>query len=398
MLFEAAQVILQRFLSPLTLDEFLDRTLTHGAKSVPGTGAGLASNARTELLGADPQQRLLEAVHLAPKLTFHSANPLGPAPSLQAIRDSEDYRERIELFHTRNFSVRFPELRPLSPALDRICRAIEILLHKPVTASAFWSRGGMRAPVHHDDHDLIVVQLRGTKRWYVANNPADLTNTWPNIPGGPPRLDAHTALDLRPGDLLFLPRGTLHTVDCETESLHISIGFTPLTLREMLIAAIDHLSDLDRTLRTTVGGRLGFQLLSSQFEPLAPTVMDGLARVVSACRTPGFLSAALQRRSARAVAGLPPLTPPETQPAMDLNTELTQADTAFCHLTSSPQTIDFAYPGGHLYIHSGAADSLLYMADTLKFRVRDIPGGIDDEVRLSLANSLVGLGYLRVSP
>ena len=44
------------------------------------------------------------------------------------------------------------------------------------------------------------------------------------------------------------------------------------------------------------------------------------------------------------------------------------------------------------------ADGRLYMADTPKFRVRDSPGGLDDAVRLSLANSLVGLGYLRVSP
>ena len=390
MLFEEARRRLQQFLFPLTVEQFLDQTLVGGFRHIVAP----PESGKTELLGADPQGRLLEAFHLAPKLTFHSANPLGPPPSLQSALDPADFRQLIEQFHSRQFSVRFPELRTVSPALDRLARALEILLHQPVTMSAFWSRSGMRAPVHFDDHDLIVVQLRGTKRWYVSNDPAGLNNAWQAIPGDPPKLSAHTILDLVPGDLLYLPRGTLHTVDSEAESVHLSIGFTPLTVRDALIAAIDHASDLDRALRMTLGGSLTLQLLNSRFERLQPAVMDGVARLVSALRTPGFLGAALQRRSAKAVAALPPLPRPNPAPQVQLDTVLIRAETAFCHLTASPQTIDVAFPGGHVYLHRGAEESLVYMVNTSRFRVRDVPGAIDDEVRLSLANRLVELGFL----
>jgi hypothetical protein len=389
MLFPEAQRILQQLLAPLTLDEFLDKTLSGGFHRIDGAGAA----ERIALLGPDPRAVLSDAFHLAPKLTFHSANPLGSPPSLAEVVDAGDFRARIEQFHARNYSVRFPELRPLWPQLDRLARALEVILHQPVTTSAFWSRGGMRAPVHFDDHDLIVVQLLGAKRWSVGNS-SDLPNTWLGIPRAV-ELGPHTDFDVHPGDVVYLPRGTPHSVTSDEESLHLSIGFTPLTLREAIIAALDQLSDVDQALRTTVGGRLAYQLRGVGTERLVPPVLDGVERLRAACRTPGFLAAALQQRSSRAVARLAALPAPARLPALELDTELTHTDVAFCHLTANPEKIDFSHPGGHLYIHRGAEQGLLYMVNTPRFRVRDVPGEIADEVRLSLAQKLVEIGFLK---
>lgn len=390
MLFPEAQRILQQLIAPLTLDEFLDQTLSGGFRRIEGAGAA----ERMALLGPDPRAVLIGAFHLAPKLTFHSANPSGPAPSLEGVADAADFRARIEQFHARNYSVRFPELRPLWRELDRLARALELMLHQPVSTSAFWSRAGMRAPVHYDDHDLIVVQLLGEKRWQVANS-SDLPNAWRGIPPGTVELGSHTTFDVRPGDVVYLPRGTLHSVTSDAESLHLSIGFTPLTLREALIAALDQLSDVDQTLRATVGGRLAYQLRGAGLERLAGPVLDGVERLRAACRTPGFLAAALQHRSSRVVARLAALPSPSSPPAIDLASELAHTDVAFCHLTASPDNIDFSHPGGHLYIHRGAEQSLLYMVNTPRFRVRDVPGEIADDVRLSLARKLVEIGFLK---
>jgi len=391
MLFLDAQRRLQQLLAPLPLDEFLDKTLSGGCCRVQGAGGAAARGA---LLGPDPRALLAAAVPLAPKLTFHSANPLGPPPSLEAIADADELRRRIDAFHARNYSVRFPELRPLSPPLDELARALEMLLLAPVTTSAFWSRGGMRAPVHYDDHDLIVVQLLGEKRWYVASGPSELPNTWRGIPPETVELGPHEAFDVHPGDLVYLPRGTLHSVDSDAESLHVSIGFTPLTVREALIAALDQLADVDRPLRTTVGGRLAFQLRGAGLERLAPPVLEAGERLRAALAAPGFLGAALQRRASRVVAALAPL-PVTAHPPLGLDTELMQSPLACCQLTANPEKIDFSHPGGHLYIHRGAEQSLLFMVNTPRFRVRDIPGEISDEVRLSLAGRLVATGFLQ---
>ena len=136
MMFTDAQRLLEEFLAPLTLDEFLDDMLLGGFRKIEGD----AGTSRTGLLGADPESVLLGAWQLAPKLTFHSANATGPAPSLENVAGAADFQQRMAQFHARNFSVRFPELRPLSAPLDRLGRALEVLLHQQVTTSAFWSR------------------------------------------------------------------------------------------------------------------------------------------------------------------------------------------------------------------------------------------------------------------
>jgi hypothetical protein len=256
----------------------------------------------------------------------------------------------------------------------------------------------MRAPVHYDDHDLLVVQLRGTKRWYVSNKPSELINTWKGIPSAAPDLGPHQTLDVHPGDLMYLPRGTYHSVDSDNGSLHVSIGFTPLTVREAVIAALDHLSDLDRSWRTTLGARLAFQLRSPGVEQLSPAIVKGAAALLSACQAPGFIDSALQWRSGRAIAALNALAPPAAPAAIGLDTELSQNELAFCHLTASPERIDVSYPGGHLYIHRGAQPAVEFMVNAPRFRVRDIPGEIGDDVRLSLAERFVGIGFLRLAP
>jgi hypothetical protein len=384
MLLERPQGALASLLTPLRVDEFLDQALTGGFRLLKAEGP----LERAELLGPDPAATLAGAVHLAPNLTWHSANATGPAPALEGVADADDFRARIEAFHARNYSVRFPQLRPLSPPLERVARELEARLHAPVTASAFWSRGGMRAPVHYDDHDLIVVQLMGGKRWYVSTRPSALFNTWKGPDGNPPDLGAHEAIDLRPGDLLYLPRGTFHTVDSDEESIHLALGFTPLTVREAVIAALDHLSDLDRNLRATIGGRGVAQV--------GPRALEAAARLLEACRNPEFMFHALQRRSARAVGDLDALPRPEAIPPLALDTTLVHAEGAISHLTGSPETIDFAYPGGHLYIHRGAQEAVIFIADTPRFRIRDVPGGSDD-VRLALARRLVEVGFLKVA-
>jgi hypothetical protein len=391
MMFQEAQRLLEQFLAPLTLDEFLDRTLSGGFIKVDAN----ATAGRTSLLGADPESVLLGAFQLAPQLIFESASPSGPAPELQGVAGAADFQQRITQLHERGYSVRFPELRALSPQLDRLARALEILLHQPVTAAASWSRGAKRAAVRYEDHDLLIVQLRGTRRWEVASRPSELSNTWKRIV---PDLGPHQTLDLKPGDLLYLPRGSCHSVDADNGSLHLAIGFTPLTVRAAVIAALDHLSDLDPGWRRTLGARLAFQLRGTGMEQLTAPIVQGAAALLAACQTPGYLDSALQWRSSRAIAALDALTPAAAPAAIGLDTELQHNELAFCHLTASPERIDVSYPGGHLFIHRGAQPAVEFMVNAPRFRVRDIPGEIGDDVRISLAERFVGIGFLRRVP
>jgi hypothetical protein len=385
-----AESRLADLLAPVTVEHFLRSVAAARWQRLPGS----QHEARLGLLGADPRTALSGAVAVARDLTYHSANADEAAPAIGMPTDPQAFRELIATFHARRYSVRFPGLRPYSTALDHVCRSLEAVLHKPVTASAFWSQGGMKAPVHADDHDLLVIQILGRKRWYVSDADSPLDNTWERIPGAAAVLGAHQTFDVEPGDAVYMPRGTVHAVDGHEESIHVSIGFTPLTVREVVIAAIDHLSDLDRNWRTTASAFLGRQVTSGQLEPLPTLMRQALGALQQVVAQPGFAEAAVQRHSARSVGALNKVSADEPV-SLSLDTLLEQRPDSFCHLSANPEKLDVAYPGGHLYIHRGAEAAVIYMVNQSRFWIRDLPGDLSDEVRLSLAARFVEVGILR---
>src|SRR5262249_36156892 len=162
------------------------------------------------------------------------------------------------------------------------------------------------------------------------------------------------------------------------------------------IAAVDHLSDLDRGWRTTIGGRIAYQLRGGGAEKLMTPVAEAAAALLAACRTPGFVSSALQARSGRAIAAPTALPGPGAGAALTLDSELIQNELAFCHLTASPDRIDVSYPGGHLFVHRGAQACVEYIVNAQRFRVRDVPGEVGDDIRLSLVTRFVEIGFLRL--
>jgi hypothetical protein len=182
------------------------------------------------------------------------------------------------------------------------------------------------------------------------------------------------------------------------DSLHLSIGFVPLTVREAIIATLDHLSDLDPAVREIVGQRLGFSVRAHDFGGVAPKVRDGVAKLASLVRSDEFVAQALQRRSSRAVKELAARPAPKERPALTLATRLRQDPMTLAHLTATPDKIDFSFPGAHVYVHRGAEEGVRFIAETEEFAVRDIPGEIGDDVRLALAAELLSRGFLRLAP
>jgi hypothetical protein len=328
---------------------------------------------------------------------FHAAEPKGPPPKVEPVVDSRAFMAKIDAFHALGYTVRIPQPRWLSPKLDEFLRSLEFFLHQPATAEAFWSRGDAKAPPHHDDYDLIAIQLKGRKQWFVSTEPASLPNPWKSGPSPVPTMERHVAIEMGPGDLLYLPRGTDHRVDAIEPSLHLSIGFVPLNLREAITAALDHLSDLDRTFRQTVGSRLAFSVRTNDFKQLAPQIRDGLARLMHVCESEAFIAQAMQRRSSRAISDLKMPKKSEQRPKISARTLVRHDPLAISNLTAVRGQIDFSHPGGHIYIHLGVEPSVTFIADTPQFRVGEIPPAtIGDDIRIALVEKFVSSGFLTV--
>ena len=126
--------------------------------------------------------------------------------------------------------------------LARFCRELEAELGAGVQANSYYTpRRSQGFAVHHDTHDVFVLQVAGEKHWRVYDPLLELplkNQRWSKELGeaGPAVLE----LTLRAGDTLYLPRGWLHdALTSETDSLHVTVGVNVPTWADAFRAALD---------------------------------------------------------------------------------------------------------------------------------------------------------------
>ncbi len=118
-----------------------------------------------------------------------------------------------------------------------LCRMLAHECSAAFQANAYLTPPGHQGlGLHHDTHDVFVVQTAGSKHWKVYGESVSL-------PLRSQRFDRHTmqpgpvAIDasLKAGDTLYLPRGFVHEASSTDEtSLHLTIGVHAAQLGTLL--------------------------------------------------------------------------------------------------------------------------------------------------------------------
>ncbi|MFD4948526.1 JmjC domain-containing protein [Streptomyces sp. NPDC058239] len=132
----------------------------------------------------------------------------------------------------------------LHPGVHGLAHALEARLRSKVQVNLYASwkpREGFG--VHWDDHDVVVVQVDGRKRWKiygptrVAPMYRDVTET------APPPDEPVAEFVLTPGDILYLPRGWWHAVSASEgqRSLHLTCGLSSTTGVDLVSWVLDTL-------------------------------------------------------------------------------------------------------------------------------------------------------------
>ena len=126
------------------------------------------------------------------------------------------------------------------------CRGLEMRLGFPVQANAYLTPAAARGfAVHHDTHDVFVLQVAGGKRWRLYEPRLELPlkdQRWsPDLGDVGPPIDEFT---LQAGDTLYVPRGWPHEAETShEEALHLTVGLHPPTRMEALRAALESCAD-----------------------------------------------------------------------------------------------------------------------------------------------------------
>jgi hypothetical protein len=153
---------------------------------------------------------------------------------------------------------------------------------------------------HFDAHDAFVVHLHGTKRWRIHDRAVPYPLSHHAGPVDPSKLCPPVAqLDLHPGDVLYIPRGTVHWATSSTEpSLHVTLGCYPLRhvdLLEILVQlAADAIPELRQAVRVEDSMRGDAPSLSRALDLVASFASDPEASRTAVTRW-------VERRVARSV-------------------------------------------------------------------------------------------------
>jgi JmjC domain len=308
-----------------------------------------------------------------------------PAPFTGAARV-----ERVAAEFERGATIVLQALHVYHPPLARFCRDLERELAHPAQANAYYTpRSAQGFKLHHDTHDVFCVQVEGEKRWLVYPPVLELPlrrqkYTQELGEPGEPVLD----VTLRPGDMLYLPRGWLHqAMTSASHSLHLTIGVSTYIWLDALKAALDEAAEGEVALRRAV--------------PEDGEGAEGLLEHLRAQLSP---QAVAERKRRSFVRDRRPVRDDHFEQLralehLDLETELVRNETVIADLRLDGDRVTLSYEQRYLHFPARISGELEFTLRAEEpFRLGDLPGRLDDEGRLVLGRRLVREGFLRIRP
>jgi ribosomal protein L16 Arg81 hydroxylase len=267
------------------------------------------------------------------------------------------------------------------------CRGLEIALGWPVQANAYCTPPSAQGfAVHHDTHDVFVLQVSGHKHWRIYEPVVELPlkdQRW-----SADRADAVGApvhdIVLRAGDTLYIPRGWPHeAAAAQDASLHVTVGLHPPTRLDALRAALAGCADdVEFRRALDVGDDLPAALLERLVARLDPEDVARRARRHFVDTRRAILDGQLTQMRAL--------------DALTTDTLLERRATVIADLEARPGGgVALRFEGKELRVppQAVAAVAACHGAQA-PFTAAELPGRLDRSGRLVLARRLVREGFL----
>ncbi|WP_421119878.1 JmjC domain-containing protein [Aquihabitans daechungensis] len=123
----------------------------------------------------------------------------------------------------------------------RLCNSLALSLGVPTQCNVYCTpSGGGGFAWHADSHNVLILQVEGSKDWSTATRlPAERLPT-PSCCAEVEEVCGVEEVTLSPGDLLYLPRGVPHraVAGSDAPSTHLTVGIHRLPRADLLVRAI----------------------------------------------------------------------------------------------------------------------------------------------------------------
>ncbi|MFP5022384.1 cupin domain-containing protein [Pseudonocardia phyllosphaerae] len=309
--------------------------------------------------------------------------------------------DRVAALFAEGSTVVLQALHRMWPGVIDLCTGLAEELGHPVQANAYVTPPQSQGfSAHYDVHDVFVLQLAGRKHWTVhAPVHVDPLRSQPwgerSAAVAARARDDEPVIDtvLEPGDVLYLPRGWLHSAVALGEvSAHLTVGVHVVT-RNALVEALTALVAGDDRLRATLP--LGIDVADP--EQLAPHVDEVRAALVDALSTVPAEDVARRVRGAVWSGNRPEPVRPVAGAAFAENLaagDAVRRRTGLHHrLLDGDDQVVLVLPDRRLTLPASTGPAVRALLTGGTSRIGDLPG-LDDADQVVLVRRLLREGVL----
>lgn len=233
----AAASLLAGLIAPLTIDEFFARYYEQDWYLTSGTVPSV-----TDLISIDRIDEIIADSELPPSSLGMAQEGRG-IPSDEFTHPSGAIDRGAVLDNYRNgMTIVLPQLQFADGKLFAFCLGLERDFGARIQTNVYLTPNSSQGfGIHYDDHDVLVLQIAGRKKWEIFGQREGLPYKGEKFRNGehdPGELKAEFVIE--PGQVLYVPRGLAHraTNAGEEPSLHITVGILVQTWAEFMLEAV----------------------------------------------------------------------------------------------------------------------------------------------------------------
>ncbi len=313
----------------------------------------------------------------------------------------DDYIDIIELIqrYREGSTIILNSLHKRLLSLSNLCRGVEKDLSMPCQANVYLTPSKSQGfKPHYDSHCVFILQVSGSKSWKIYDKLISYpTKDYRNLDelnydNRKPTLE----FQLNSGDIAYIPRGFVHeALTNKEESLHITLGVLSYTWVDILPEILKSLCLSDADFRKSLP--TGFA--NPEFHKIeAFNIYSKLSKKMSSI---SVFENAFNSMVDKFISTRKPILNGQLlniQNTLNLSNDkvFTQRANIIYQIKETKSLIQIYCYGKKISFPTNLKESILFSLNTKFYKISDIPGGIDYELKRIIVRQLVENGLVWV--
>ena len=303
----------------------------------------------------------------------------------------------VARLHSTGATVIFSHLQNRSKAVADFVNDLSRVLSSPVQANVYLTPAHAQGfPAHWDTHDVIILQIAGSKKWRIYDG-------GPSLPLRGQNFDKHAAtigpvteeFEIRAGEAAYVPRGVIHSAhSTDDASLHITVGLLNYTWADIFMEAVANAALRDERFRKSIRVDADTQAQSDWAATVAAQ-WEALSKAVDLPSSVRALRSDMLSRQKPHLGNL--LAQVDRAHALHGGSVVKQRDGIHYEIAENNDRFQIEFLGRVIDFPSSVAAAVRTVFSQDRVRIADLPGDLQDEEKLVLVRRLVREGVVEIT-